>query len=72
MRVGDVRTKRHRGVPSRTPGKLKGESCQASPLDRTYAKRSRSYKMRGYLTWCRKTEIINHGKNHKGGSHYAN
>jgi hypothetical protein len=36
---------------SSTPGKLKGENCQASSLDRFYAKYSRAHKHPGYGDW---------------------
>lgn len=37
---------------SRTPGSQKGERCQAKPLQRYMAKKSRSYKHHSYRTWC--------------------
>lgn len=57
--------KKHRGKPSHTPGKLKGENCKASPMDRFYAKRSRSYKSKGYATWCRKSEKLVYGSTYR-------
>lgn len=44
-----------KGKGSQTPGKAKGANCQATPEDRYFAKRSRSYKdEKGYHDWCEK------------------
>ena len=40
---------------SQTPGKTKGDSCQADGLDRIFANRSRARKMYGYQEWLTKT-----------------
>uniref|UniRef100_A0A6H1ZAT5 Uncharacterized protein n=1 Tax=viral metagenome TaxID=1070528 RepID=A0A6H1ZAT5_9ZZZZ len=40
---------RNRG--SQTPGRTKVLSCHASPLERYFAKRNRSYKHIGYEDW---------------------
>lgn len=37
-----------------TPGKIKGERCKASPMDRIFAKRNRSYKYPGYDSWSKR------------------
>lgn len=44
---------------SRTPGRTKGESCQADAFKKVMAKRSRSYKTAGYSEWNRKTLAMN-------------
>lgn len=44
---------------SQTPGRQKGESCQASSLDRYMAKSSRSYKHKGYGVWLEKVRKQN-------------
>lgn len=36
---------------SKTPGSSKGETCQASPFDKSHAKRNRSYKWDSYEAW---------------------
>lgn len=44
----------HRGMKpheSSTPGKTKGDNCKASPMDRTFARKSRAYRMREYDNW---------------------
>jgi len=38
---------------SQTHGKDKGFSCKASPSDRIFAKRSRSFKMPNYDSWTK-------------------
>ncbi len=38
---------------SSTPGKTKVESCQASSLDKFFAKCSRSVRHIGYATWSK-------------------
>jgi hypothetical protein len=43
---------RRNGKKSQTTGKMKAENCQATPIARHMAKRSRSYKHRGYSNWC--------------------
>ena len=42
-----------------TPGKQKGETCQASTMDRHMAKCSRSYKHRDYRSWLIKVRKYN-------------
>ncbi len=37
---------------SSTPGKVKGQNCQATPLQKSFAKRAKSYKWQGYDEWC--------------------
>jgi len=37
---------------SRTPGRQKVLSCQATIMDRTFSKRNRSYKLPGYAAWA--------------------
>lgn len=44
-----------KGKGSQTAGRTKGLNCQASSMERIFAGRSRSYKMRGYSDWLRKT-----------------
>ncbi len=43
-----------RGKGSETPGSTKGERCQASYLQRHFARKSRAYKTIGYVEWCLK------------------
>ncbi len=43
---------------NRTDGKLKGETCKASVLDKHFAKSSRAYRHEGYATWMEKTRGI--------------
>ena len=40
---------------SQTAGSVKADSCQASTMERYFAKSSRSYKHRDYESWLRKT-----------------
>lgn len=40
---------------SQTPGTSKGESCQASPKAKVFAKKSRAYKLNGYKGWLKST-----------------
>ena len=40
---------------SSTPGSSKGENCQATPMERIYCGRNRSYKYPGYVDWLKKT-----------------
>lgn len=51
--------------PSHTPGRIKGEHCQASPLDKYMAKRNRSYKHEDYSKWCEKSRKRVYGKQGK-------
>jgi hypothetical protein len=44
---------------SQTPGKSKGENCHTDAAKQFFAKRSRSYKDRGYPDWCRKMTALN-------------
>ena len=44
-----IERKRLRG--SQTPGSQKTLACQATALERFFAKRSRSYKHQGYAEW---------------------
>lgn len=37
---------------SQTPGRTKGANCQATPTQKSFAKRNRSYKWDGYSAWC--------------------
>ena len=46
---------------SHTPGKTKGLACQASPLAKHFAKRSRSYKTIGFDTWSQESKRKNKG-----------
>jgi hypothetical protein len=48
-----------RGKGSQTPGKTKGESCQADYRKRYYASKSRSYKDIKYGEWCRAMDSLN-------------
>jgi len=41
---------------SQTPGKNKGENCQASAQDKYFCKRNRSWKRKDYGAWCRKMD----------------
>ena len=45
---------RSKGRSSSTPGRSKGLNCQATPDERFFAKKSRSYKYPGYEEWCKK------------------
>jgi len=44
---------------SRTPGKAKGERCQADAMDKFFCRRNRSYKHREYGAWCEKVNRMN-------------
>lgn len=58
MGMWKTRIRRKAGKGSQTPGSTKGDSCQATGLDRLFATRNRSYKLRGYSQWCaRKTGV---------------
>lgn len=46
-----ARILKKKGKGSQTPGKLKNQWCQASPLDRWFASHNRSYKDSGYSDW---------------------
>lgn len=48
--------KKTKAPSSETPGKTKGSNCQAMPKDKVFAKRNRSYKMKGYKDWCRRMD----------------
>ncbi|MFH1209361.1 MAG: hypothetical protein V1663_01055 [archaeon] len=50
--------------PSQTPGKMKGENCKSTILDRHMAKTSRSYKHPKYSAWC--TKMANKRKQYGG------
>ena len=40
-----------------TTGRTKsGSNCKATPTQKFFAKRSRSYKHPGYYGWCRETD----------------
>ena len=52
-----TRIRRKMGKGSRTAGSTKGENCQATPAERTFAKRSRAYKMKGYDQWLKRTRV---------------
>lgn len=45
---------KYRRPTSQTPGKDKGDNCQASHDSRFFARRSRSYKHRGYNEWSQR------------------
>lgn len=51
--------KKHKG--SQTPGKTKGGTCQATAMDRYFAKSSRSYKHPDYGKWCKAMDSVNGG-----------
>ena len=42
-----------------TSGKEKVDTCQASALDRYFAKTSRSYKHKGFAAWSEKIKKFN-------------
>jgi len=44
---------------SQTPGKAKGESCQADMNKRFFAKNAHSYKDPGYGAWCAAMDALN-------------
>lgn len=48
-----------RGKGSQTPGRTKGESCQADYRKRYFATRSRSYKDVKYGEWCKQMDSLN-------------
>lgn len=50
------------GKASRTPGRLKGETCKTTPLQRWMAKHGRSYKHKEYGEWCRQMSVRNGGQ----------
>lgn len=51
-----IRRKATRG--HQTPGNTKSPGCRADTKDRTFAKRSRAYKMRGFDDWCKKCDLV--------------
>lgn len=50
--IGGAKRKKKQRNASRTPGKQKTLACQATQLERFFAKRSRSYKHAGYWEWA--------------------
>lgn len=52
-----VLKKQARFSQGQASGKSKGGSCQASTMQRYFAKRSRSYKHKDYANWCRWADI---------------
>lgn len=55
----NTKNERKNRVRSQTPGKQKGINCQATVLDRFFAKTSRSYKHKGYAAWIEKCRKLN-------------
>uniref|UniRef100_A0A6M3LIZ9 Uncharacterized protein n=1 Tax=viral metagenome TaxID=1070528 RepID=A0A6M3LIZ9_9ZZZZ len=49
-----IKVDRKNKRPSQTPGKMKGENCKCTILDRYMAKTNRSYKHPEYASWCAK------------------
>lgn len=46
-------------IGSQTPGRQKGEHCQADAFKKSMAKRSRSYKDPAYGKWCAQMDSMN-------------
>lgn len=46
-------------VPSRTPGKSKGENCQTDPTKRFWFSSPKAYLRKGYAQWHQKAKDAN-------------
>lgn len=52
---------RQQGKASRTPGKLKNESCQTNPIKRFFACSTKAYKHPQYEVWHEEFKRMNIG-----------